>query len=70
MDLKIRKQSSGIIKLLQDLIFYLTDIIIIILFYLEKLFLILFQDFQLFILGYILINILINYPPREIGITP
>jgi hypothetical protein len=40
------------------------------LFYLEGLFLILFQDFSIIFIGYLLINILNNYPPKEIGITP
>jgi hypothetical protein len=29
-----------------------------------------FSGFSIIYIGYILINILINYPPREIGITP
>ena len=29
-----------------------------------------FSGFSIIFIGYILINILTNYPPREIGITP
>ena len=40
------------------------------LFYLEGLFLNTFSGFSIIYIGYVVMNILMNYPPREMGISP
>jgi hypothetical protein len=39
-------------------------------FFLKKIFSSAFLGFSIIFIGYLLINILNNYPPKEIGITP
>ena len=68
MDLDLKKQQSGIIKLLQDLIFYQRYSSNSCLF--KKIISYTFAGFSIIYIAYLLHNILNNDPPKDIGITP